>query len=296
MDPMGFDVNKHWGTHANLYLNESPQSVNELPLIAFCALGEAEKNQKTVWNMMIDDTCIICTLLFRKPLLLNKNILSVWWFQPSWKNISQIGNLPQIGVNIPPYLSYHHLVIIYQLFPLLRGFGVIFYFVPKLGSRLSFHHVVAEVLCAIALGSAWSRNVKVCDCASTNLQQNLPLQWVRVSSRRLTSKLFYQRATIREPVSTIKVLFNPGLLRQNAYQRARACWLPELFLNLKRACWLPELFLNLKRACWLPEFKNNSKTIQAINTPLLFGRHFASRAQGWTRPWWSNTSWWIQPI
>ena len=59
------------------------------------------------------------------------------------------------------------------------------------------------------------------------------LQWVRVSSRRLTSKLFYQRATIREPVSTIKVLFNPGLLRQNAYQRARAYWLPELFLNLK---------------------------------------------------------------
>ena len=36
-----------------------------------------------------------------------------------------------------------------------------------------------------------------------------------------------------------------------------------------------ELFLNLK-------------TIQAINTPLLFGRHFASRAQGWTRPWWSK--------
>ena len=74
------------------------------------------------------------------------------------------------------------------------------------------------------------------------------LQWVRVSSRRLTSKLFYQRATIREPVSTIKVLFNPGLLRQNAYQRARAYWLPELFLNLK-----------------------TKKTIQAINTPLLFG-------------------------
>ena len=48
------------------------------------------------------------------------------------------------------------------------------------------------------------------------------LQWVRVSSRRLTSKLFYQRATIRDPVSTIKVLFNPGLLRQNSYQRARA--------------------------------------------------------------------------
>ena len=38
------------------------------------------------------------------------------------------------------------------------------------------------------------------------------LQWVRVSSGRLTSKLFYQRATIQEPVSTIKVLFNPGLL------------------------------------------------------------------------------------
>ena len=23
-----------------------------------------------------------------------------WWFQPIWKNISQIENLPQIGVNI----------------------------------------------------------------------------------------------------------------------------------------------------------------------------------------------------
>ena len=54
-------------------------------------------------------------------------------------------------------------------------------------------------------------------------RQSTAFQWVRVSSRRLTSKLFYQRATIREPVSTIKVLFNPGLLRQNAYQRARAC-------------------------------------------------------------------------
>ena len=39
----------------------------------------------------------------------------------------------------------------------------------------------------------------------------------------------------------------------------------------------------------------NSKTIQAINMPLLFGRHFASRAQGWTRPWWSKPVlvWWL---
>ena len=40
------------------------------------------------------------------------------------------------------------------------------------------------------------------------------------------------------------------------------------------------------------EFKNDSGN-QA--TPLLFGRNFASRAQGWTRPWWLKPGlvWWL---
>lgn len=37
------------------------------------------------------------------------------------------------------------------------------------------------------------------------------------------------------------------------------------------------------------------KNAEFKNTPLLFGRHFASRAQGWTRPWWSKPVlvWWL---
>ena len=36
---------------------------------------------------------------------------SSWWFQPTWKNISQIGNLPQIGVKIKNIWN-HHLVLV----------------------------------------------------------------------------------------------------------------------------------------------------------------------------------------
>ena len=35
--------------------------------------------------------------------------ISGWWFQPLWKNIGQIGNLPQIEVNIKNVWN-HHLV------------------------------------------------------------------------------------------------------------------------------------------------------------------------------------------
>ena len=37
---------------------------------------------------------------------------SGWWFQPIWKNISQMGNLPQLGVKIKN-VSNHHLAVIF---------------------------------------------------------------------------------------------------------------------------------------------------------------------------------------
>ena len=35
---------------------------------------------------------------------------SGWWFQPIWKNMSQNGNLPQVGVKIKN-IGNHHLAI-----------------------------------------------------------------------------------------------------------------------------------------------------------------------------------------
>ena len=36
--------------------------------------------------------------------------MTSWWFQSIWKNISQLGSFPQVGIKIKHNLSCHHLI------------------------------------------------------------------------------------------------------------------------------------------------------------------------------------------
>ena len=68
----------------------------------------------------------------RRPPEENRAILkgsSGWWFQPTWKILVKIGNLPQVGVKIKIFqISNHHLVmvvhnplILYQFLGIMGG-------------------------------------------------------------------------------------------------------------------------------------------------------------------------------
>ncbi len=43
---------------------------------------------------------------------LRQDAIMSWWFQPNWKNISQNGNLPQVGMKIKIFEIWNHLVFL----------------------------------------------------------------------------------------------------------------------------------------------------------------------------------------
>ena len=60
------------------------------------------------WNLSKDSFSrqVICSLIFSSPRS-HREIDSSWWFQPIWKNISQNGNPPQIGLKIKNIWNHH---------------------------------------------------------------------------------------------------------------------------------------------------------------------------------------------
>ena len=55
-------------------------------------------NITSVYDIPIHPSCVSS---------IHYHIISGWWLQPIWKNISQDGNLPQIGVKIKNVWNHH---------------------------------------------------------------------------------------------------------------------------------------------------------------------------------------------